>query len=290
MGYLFIVNPEAGGGRTRRAWPLLERELQNRNILYDVVWTEERGHGTEAARFGAAEDAKAIVAVGGDGTLNEVVNGVVNTDVPVGLIPLGTGIDFSRTLGLPQDPVEALDITLQGNVRRLDVGTVNERRFCNVAGTGFDAKVAERVNRNGKKSGGTGPYLQALLQTLFTYKNGPFRITIDGQTHEVRSLLMAVGNGRFFGGGMKICPLADVEDGRFDICIVGDVDKVRTVLLLGRVFAGTHTSHPLVTYAQGQEVVVDGPEDYTIQADGELAGMLPATFRIEKGGLPMLVP
>lgn len=290
MAFLFIVNPAAGSGRTRAAWPDLERELKQRHVEYEVTWTEERGHATEIARRAASNGATTIVAVGGDGTLNEVANGVADSDVPIGLIPLGTGADFSRTLGLPRSPMAALDIVLDGRVRRLDVGLVNEHRFCNVAGTGFDAKVADRVNQTGKKSSGALPYVQALLQTLFTYKNAPFEITLDGETHEVKSLLMAVGNGRFFGGGMQICPEADVEDGRFDVCIVGDVDKFRLVMMLSRVYSGTHMTHPLVTYERATEVIVHGPADFHIQADGELVGQLPATFRIEKGGLPMRLP
>lgn len=290
MAICFIVNPAAGSGRTRTAWPELERRLHERDIQYEVFWTEARGHATDLARKAASNGAAAVVAVGGDGTLNEVVNGVNGSDVSVGLIPLGTGVDFSRTLHLPRSPEQCLEIVLQGNVRRLDVGVVNDRRFCNVAGTGFDAKVADRVNQRGKKTGGALPYLQALLQTLFTYKNAPFQITMDGTALDVTSLLMAVGNGRYFGGGMQICPEADVEDGRFDVCIVGDVDKFRTVMLLGRVFTGSHRFHPLVTYKKAKEVMVEGPDDFWIQADGELIGRLPAVFRLEKGGLPMLLP
>lgn len=101
---------------------------------------------------------------------------------------------------------------------------------------------------------------------------------------------MAVGNGRFFGGGMKICPEADIEDGRFDVCIVGDVGKLPTLMLLGRVFNGTHMSHPLVTYKKASKVVVHGPSDLAVQADGELIGFLPATFELQRGALPMLLP
>lgn len=290
MGFMFVVNPTAGGGRARGAWPELQRQLQDRHIYFDVAWTEGPGHATHLAREAASNGATTVVAVGGDGTLNEVANGVAGTDVSVGLIPLGTGVDFSRTLGLPRSPEAALDVVLTGQVRRLDIGIVNDRRFCNVAGTGFDAKVADRVNRTGKKSSGAVPYVQALLQTLFTYRNAPFQITIDGDIHEMKSLLMAVGNGRFFGGGMKICPEADVADGRFDVCIVGDVDKFRTIMMLGKVFSGTHMTHPLVTYERATEVIVEGPDDFLIQADGEMVGTLPAAFRIEKGALPMVLP
>lgn len=290
MNFMFIVNPTAGSGRTRKAWPLLQSLLQSRNIDFEVQWTEGRGHAVQLARDACAAGFSAVVAVGGDGTLNEVVNGVAGYDVPIGLIPLGTGVDFSRTIGLSRSPVQALDVVLAGNVRRVDLGLVNEHRFCNVAGTGFDAKVADRVNQTDSKSGGATPYVQAILQTLFTYKNTPFKITLDGVTHEVTSLLMAVGNGRFYGGGMKICPEADIEDGSFDVCIVGDVGKLPMLMLLGRVFSGSHMTHPLVTYERASKVTVQGPSDFAIQADGELIGHLPATFELQRGALPMLLP
>lgn len=290
MSLMFIVNPAAGGGRARRGWPALQNELQRRNIDFEVRWTEGRDHGTELARQAGAAGYSAVVAVGGDGTLNEVINGVAAHKTAVGLIPLGTGVDFSRTVGLSNSPMEALNTVLAGNLRRVDIGLVNNHRFCNVAGTGFDAKVAHRVNQTDSKGSGAVPYVQALLQTLFTYKNTPFTITIDDSIHEVTSLLMAVGNGRFFGGGMQICPDADIADGHFDVCIVGDVGKLPMLLLLGRVFNGSHMKHPLVTYKKARKVTVHGPADFAVQADGELVSFLPATFELKRAALSMLLP
>ncbi len=149
MELAFIVNPTAGGGRARQRWARVEAELRQRNVRWQTFFTEGVGHATTLARAAAAEGYDAVVAVGGDGTLNEVVNGAVGSDVSVGLIPLGTGVDFSRTTLLPRDPVAALDVVLAGRVRRVDVGVVNGRYFCNVAGTGFDA--------NGARIGSTAP-------------------------------------------------------------------------------------------------------------------------------------
>lgn len=129
MELALIVNPAAGGGRVRRRWPELELELRRRGIGWQAFWTEDAGHGAALAKAACQEGYDAVIAVGGDGTLNEVVNGAVGTDVPVGLIPLGTGVDFSRTAGLPRSPSEALDVILKGEVRRVDVGVVNGRYF-----------------------------------------------------------------------------------------------------------------------------------------------------------------
>lgn len=292
MELAFIVNPTAGGGRARQRWARVEAELRQSNVRWQTFFTEGVGHATTLARAAAAEGYDAVVAVGGDGTLNEVVNGAVGSDVSVGLIPLGTGVDFSRTTLLPRDPVAALDVVLAGRVRRVDVGVVNGRYFCNVAGTGFDATVADRVNRSSLKRGRGGviPYVQAVFQTLFTYRNAPFKITVDDTVFEVTSLLMAVGNGRYYGGGFKICPDAEIEDGSFDVCIVGDVGKLTTVVLLPRAFAGGHRNHPKVTFVRGRRVTVEGPAELRIQADGELVGHLPATFEIKQAALPMLLP
>lgn len=290
MELALIVNPAAGGGRVRRRWPELELELRRRGVNWQTFWTEDAGHGTALAKAACREGYDAVIAVGGDGTLNEVVNGTAGTDVPVGLIPLGTGVDFSRTAGLPTSPDKALDIILSGNIRRVDLGVVNDRYFCNVAGTGFDATVADRVNRSGKKRGGYIPYLQAVFQTLFTYRNTPLKVSVDDTTYETKSLLMAVANGRYYGGGFMICPDAELSDGRFDVCIVGDVDKLTTMLLLPSTLKGGHRDHPKVTFARARRVVVEGPSELRIQADGELIGSLPASFEMKQAALPMLLP
>jgi len=286
----FIVNPVAGSGRVRRLWPGLEAELRRRRVPWDLFETEGPGHGIELARQAAAAGYAAVVAVGGDGTLNEVVNGVGTDGVPVGFIPLGTGVDFPRTAGVPRQPQEALEVVLARRVTRIDVGVVNDRLFCNVAGAGFDAQVAARVNESGNKRGGPIPYIKAVFQTLFTYQNAPFRITLDGVAHEVTSLLLAVGNGRFYAGGMMICPQADLRDGQFDVVIAGNISKIGTLLTLPRVFSGAHLHHPLITYQRARRVVVEGPTHLRIQADGELVGHLPATFELRPAALPMLLP
>lgn len=290
MHLVFIVNPVAGGGRARRLWPEVEERLRARRVTWERFETERPGHAVELARQAAQAGYNAVVAVGGDGTLNEVVNGVGLGGVPVGLIPLGTGVDFPRTAGLPKRPQDALDVVLSGRVTHIDVGIVNGRLFCNVAGTGFDAQVAARVNETGKKQGGAIPYVKAVFETLFTYENAPLRITLDGVTHEVRSLLMAVGNGRFLAGGMMICPQADLRDGQFDVVIAGDIGKIGTILTLPRVFNGSHLKHPKVSYHRARQVVVEGPSHLRIQADGEMVGNLPATFELRPRALPMLLP
>ncbi len=290
MGLAFIVNPIAGGGRARQLWPQIEEELRARGVAWERFETEGPGHAVALARQAAGGGYSAVVAVGGDGTLNEVVNGVGTGSVPVGLIPLGTGVDFPRTAGVPRTPKEALSVVLAGRVTPIDVGVVNGRLFCNVAGTGFDARVAARVNRTGKRQGGTIPYVMAVFATLFTYQNVPLRITIDGVSQEVKSLLMAVGNGRFYAGGMMICPQADLRDGRFDVVIGGDIGKLGTIMTLPKVFSGGHLRHPKVTYHRARQVIVDGPGDLGIQADGELVGHLPATFELLPAALPMLLP
>lgn len=290
MELAFIVNPAAGGGRVRRRWPLVEAELRRRDVRWQAFFTEDVGHATALAKAACSEGYDAVVAVGGDGTLNEVVNGAVGTDVPVGVIPLGTGVDFSRTTRMPRNPAAALDVILAGRVRRVDLGVVNDRYFCNVAGTGFDALVADRVNQYGSKRGGIIPYLKAVFQTLFSYQNAPFKISVDDETFEVTSLLLAVGNGRYYGGGFKICPDADIGDGRFDVCIVGDIGKLTTSVLLVSALAGVHRMHPKVTLVRSRRVIVEGPSELRIQADGELVGTLPASFEIRQAALPMLLP
>jgi len=288
--FAFIVNTAAGSGRARRRWPEVEAELRRRNVRWRTFFTEGVGHATELAKAACEQGFDAVVAVGGDGTLNEVVNGAVGREVPVGHIPLGTGVDFSRSTRVPRNPVAAVGSLLSGQVRRVDLGVVNGRYFCNVAGTGFDVMVANRVNNYKSKRGGVVTYIKAVLETLFSYQNVPFRISVDDQVFEVTSLLMAVANGRYYGGGIKICPGAEIRDGRFDVCIVGDLGKLGTLALLPTALAGWHGIHPKVRFVRGRRVVVEGPSELRIQADGELIGNLPASFEIREAALPMLLP
>ena len=307
-----IINPVAANGKTAGRWPPIQELLQTQRLEFDYIFTERPGHATELARQAVAEGCTLIVAVGGEGTLNEVVNGLVSPegtvppDVVLGIIPSGTGTDFVRTLGIPRDCLQACQRLLRAETMAVDLGEVEyaplgpaadsgqrltsshasdqtgllHRYFINVAGLGFDGEVIERVNRSSKALGGTIPYLTNLFITLVTYQNKHIELTMDGQTVRRRLNSVIVSNGRYFGGGMCIAPHADLTDGLFDVIILGDLNKPELVQNLPKVYNGTHLTHPKVSEHRAREVRVVSQERMLIQADGELVGMAPATFRL----------
>jgi YegS/Rv2252/BmrU family lipid kinase len=252
----------------------------------------------ELARQAVASGCRLIVAVGGDGTMHEVVNGMVTeAEIPdgvmLGAVSCGTGSDFARTVGLLQEPLDAARRLLHGEDRRVDLGVIHCWRageevveyFPNAAGLGFDGEVALRVNQRSKAGGGTIPYLISLVLTLVTYENKPVVVTLDDRTLTLRSNFVTVANGRYFGGGMHIAPDARPDDGLFDVVIAGDVTKLELLLQVPRVYRGTHLAHPKVDVYRSSTVRVESDERVVLQADGEYVGEAPATFRLLPGAL-----
>jgi len=296
-----IVNPASGNGKTGRRWPGLDARMRAEGGEFDVEFTLEPGHAARLARQAAGNGARTILVVGGDGTLNEVVNGLLADGAPagsvsIGILPVGTGSDFARAMGAPRDPLAAaIHLLRDARPEPLDVGRIDcvlggqpsTRYFANVAGLGFDGEVADRVNRSGKSSG-TLTYQLALLQNLGAYKNKHVRMTIDGETREGVMNSVILANARYFGGGMFIAPNARWDDGRFDVILLGDLGKLEVVANLPRLYRGTHLTHPKVAEMRATEVRVEARERMFIQAEGELAGEAPATFRILPGALRIL--
>lgn len=282
MKLLFIVNPTAGNGRGSRIARLLADAVKARDIHGVIRVTKRPGHGEELAAEAGAESWDGIVAVGGDGTVHEAVNGLAGSDVPLGIIPVGTGNDFARALGIPRQPLPALDVITAGHVRSVDLGEVNGRRYVQVAGVGFDAQVAAAVTRYRSRlpGGGALPYLWGILQHMATYKNQPLTLETDTDTIQRDALMVAAGNTRNYAGGLMICPDAQLDDGLLDICLIGDLSHLERVSVLARVFSGGHTRHPKVSYGKLTRLNIDGPRNLLVQADGQIIGHLPAELRV----------
>jgi len=297
-----IVNPAAANGAVGKNWPRLCDFLQAEGAEFDAVLTEEPGHATLLARQALDDGFRTIVAVGGDGTVNEVVNGLVeegtvDPEVALGIVPCGTGADFTRTLDIPRDYVEACRHLLRLETRLVDLGKVTcvcegrevERYFINAAGLGFDGEVCDLVNRFPKVLGGTIPYLTCLLIGLVTYRNKNVVFSFDGQSARGRVNSVVVCNGRYFGGGMFIAPGAAFDDGLFCVVVLGNLNKLEVVVNLPRIYKGTHLTHPKVSHFAAQEVHVEAQERMFLQAEGELIGEAPATFRVIPQALRVLV-
>jgi len=295
-----IVNPTASGGKVGKQWPQLRDVLAKSSLQFAAEITQWPGHAVEIARKALDEGFRYIVSVGGDGTVNEVVNGLVvdgrvPPDVVLSIIPGGTGSDFSRILGIARDPIQASQTTLGHTCRAVDIGEIRcihdgqpiQRYFVNVAGLGFDGEAAVRVNRMSKRISGTIPYLTGLLLTLFSYRNKDVELTLDGQRVAGRFNSVIICNGQYFGGGMWIGPKAAADDGIFDIVILKDLNKLEFLINVPRVYKGTHLTHPKVESFQAKEVHVEAKQRMFIQAEGELVGEAPATFRIIPGALKL---
>lgn len=299
---LIIVNPVSGNGKTGQRWAGIEERLRIEGAQFEVEFTREPGHATQLARDAVAAGYRTIVSAGGDGTLNEVINGLLvdgraDPDVKLGLVPGGTGSDFGRGIGLPRDPLEAALHLLKAEPRWFDVGQItcklgegtNTRYFINVAGLGFDGEVCDRVNRSSKALGGTIPYLSSLLITLFTYRNKRVRWTLDGLRREEVLNSVIVANASYFGGGMYISPKSQTDDGLFHIVTLGDWGTLEFLVAVPRVYNGTHLTHPKVKVYTGRQVQVEADGRMFLQAEGDLFGEAPATFNILPHTLQVLV-
>ncbi len=291
-----IVNPMSARLKKGEGWHQIEQALRAENFAYQAVFTERRGHAVELARQALTDGFDLIVAVGGDGTLNEVVNGMIGSDhrainpnAALGAISCGTGSDFARTAGIPRDLTAAAQQLARAQTSRpLDVGEiiyhVNEREihlyFANVAGMGFDAEVVERTETGGKRGGGTIPYLTTLLATISVYRNKDVTLCIDDRKIEGRMNSVVVCNGKYFGGGMEIGPNAALDDGLFDIITLGDFGTVEVMLNTPLLYNGKILTHPKVTEYRGKVVSVESKQRMMIEADGESIAPGPATFRL----------
>jgi len=286
----------------RRRWPEIHRRLVAAVGAEPDVWfTEAPGHAVDLARSAAAGPYHWLAACGGDGTVHEVVNGLCRARFDDGrdravpsllVIPAGTGNDFARSQGLPLKVDEGLQLLEAGRLqlRWVDAGHVAGRYFINVGGVGFDAEVAAETNRIGKRLPGAGPYVLALFKKLLTYRNERVVIEAGGRRLEQKVLLVAVGTGRYYAGGMMILPQADPADGLLDACIGGDLSRLGTLVLLTRIFSGGHQGHPKISFLRADRIRIDGPRHLHVHADGEVVGRLPVEFRVVPGAVPLLHP
>jgi diacylglycerol kinase (ATP) len=292
---LFIVNPTAGGGRGLRTWRVIEQAMSARGMPAEVRFTGRRGAATEFAVQGRQAGFETIVGVGGDGTLQEVVNGLVDTEgrcrAALGVIPGGTGNDFSKLLTYPQDPLGALNVVLAGKERRIDLGRVNGRFFLNIAGIGFDAEVVRSLDLKPKRLPGATTYVLGVLRTIVNYTPTYLTIEFEGVTIRQKCLLVSVANGPAHGGGLRMCPGAITDDGLLDLCVAGDFGRLEAALMLPRVLKGRHVTHPKVRmYAGAKKVRVSSDAPVYVHADGELLGPTPAEVEIVPGALRVIWP
>lgn len=296
-----IVNPVAGAYSTRRRWPRISRLLRHVGLSFDYQYTEGVGHAIELAKAATDDGYRYLVAVGGDGTVNEVANGILHStgagNTVLGVVSTGTGSDFARSVGIPRHYVRACSSLTSSQRLLIDVGVVEykskgqslRRFFVNAAGVGFDAAAVETTERLPKYFGGTIPYLAGLLRTLVGYRNKSVVLRIGDKVEAARILSVVVANGSYFGGGMHVAPEASLNDNLLDVVVFGDVGKFDLLKSLPMVYKGTHGTHPKVSMEKAATINVESSERVLVHADGELLGETPASFWLMPAALSIVV-
>lgn len=302
MRTLIILNPAAGHGRGEKRWAAVEAEARRACPELEVRRTRAAGHASELAREALTEGFERLLAVGGDGTLGEALEGFLAAERPeaaaLGTWPVGSGCDMARHLGVRQSASSLLGLLRAPVVRRLDAGKVEyqagtERRtrfFLNIAAVGLAGDVALSVQENGKAWGGTLTYLVHSLVGLARARAKTMTFDADGVRLDGRFHLAVLANTSTFGGGMKVAPAADAEDGLLDLVTVGDVSRAQLLRRFPSIYAGRHLGAPGVEHRLARRVSVTSPEAVYLNIDGEAIGSLPATFEVLPGAVPFLCP
>ncbi|MFW9997320.1 MAG: diacylglycerol/lipid kinase family protein, partial [Candidatus Odinarchaeota archaeon] len=275
-----VINPVAAGGRVETIWrEQIKPLMDSYDLEYDFEFTSSPQHAIEIARTRVNEGYKIICSVGGDGTANEVLNGILKADKAAifSAIPAGTGNDIPTVYGIPEEDLEAaVQCLVRGQDKTFDVGYCEtaDRYFVGVASMGFDAKVADRTNKGSKRLSRTRSYQLALVKTLLKFKPYDLLIRIDGeQTVEGQRMLLAIGNGKRYGGGMHICPDAEVTDGKFAVTTLRKISRITLLRFFPTVYDGNHLAHGSVETFEGGSIHVDSPKKQCLyQIDGEIMG------------------
>lgn len=297
---VFLVNPASDNGATGRRWPELAHRAAVAGLTGDALFSQRPGELAELARRAADGGATLLVVVGGDGSLNEVVNGIGGRlDVEVAVVARGTGWDFIRTYGIPRRIEDAAEVALRGAVRTIDLGRATYRAwggaeetrwFANIGSAGMSGAIARRANETTKIFGGKASYLAATLAVFSHWKAGRVQVTVDGEERDGLMYMVVVANGHSFGGGLKICPDARPDDGRFDVLTIGDITRRDLALTMPKIYRGTHLPHPKAELLRGARARVEGAEPLPIELDGEQPGTTPAVFEVVPGALRLRVP
>ena len=300
---VLIANPNAGRGTVDKALPRIESVLADKNLSYRIVRTTHPGHATEAARQALRDGERYLVAVGGDGTVHEVVNGMFTggrplaADAVLGVVAAGSGCDFVRSVGLPGDAAQAAEHLAGDRVRLIDVGQVTvtsgaeqiTRYFANIAEAGLGGAVVARAA--GLKAGrllGGARYAAGFWLTLPRFRPAAVRLDANGQYYAWRAFNVVVANCRFYGGGMQISPNSDPSDCLLDILVMTG-PKSDSFTTLPKVYSGAHLPHRNIAEIQAAQLSIEAEPDLPVEADGELLGTTPASFGIIPGALRLKV-
>jgi len=301
--WFVIFNPVSGRNKFGKLWNGIHALLKQHSIEHEYVETERHGHAIELAIDAIRTGYRKILAIGGDGTLNEVANGILSQtivdskEITLGIIPAGTGNDWVRSLGVPKDIKKAVRLLLEGDTVMQDVGKIwyhegmikKERYFVNIAGLGYDAFIANTYLKGGKVAGGLS-YILYTLRGLWSYESVPMRFEVPDRSYTQDTFLIAVCLGKYFGNGMQIAPNAVLDDGQFDLISVRGAGKWTIIKDLYRLYNGTILKHPLVSAEQQSAITIQAPKEQLafLQVDGEGLGHTPVEIQLQAGRLKVI--
>ncbi len=300
-----IVNPAAGGYSVHREWPRVRKQLQGIGLSFDYEYSEGTGHAVEIAKAAVNAGYRYLVAVGGDGTINEVANGILRStgsaSTILGIVSAGTACSFTRSIGIPKDYISACSLLVGQGRRSIDVGIAEcrsegqslQRFFLNEADVGFGSeivKASKDIPRHFGRRISYAPFVVASVRRLFSYRNKRLNLRVENNAEATcLCAIIVIANGSYFGGGMRIAPQAKLDDGLLDMVVIGDVGKSELVKLWLMSYKGTHITHSSVTVKKATNVTIQSSERVLVETDGELIGECPVSFRIIPSALTIVV-
>ena len=288
MPLALLVNPASAGGKTLKLLPAVEQALDARRAVFRVQRTKDLEHGAEQA-LRAIEAGELPVVMAGDGLVGAVGGAMAGSETPLGILPGGRGNDLARVLGIPSEPEEAVATLFAGHSRRIDVGEANGKRFLGIVSVGFDSECNRRANEV-KLIRSNLVYVYSLFRTLAGWKPARFTIRVDDERTRFTGYSISVANNSTFGGGMRIAPGADLEDGLFDVVAIGEVGKLRFLANLSKVFKGTHVDGDDVRVFRAPHLELSASKPFPVYADGEHLTELPTSLRVLPRALSVLTP
>lgn len=285
----FIINPHSGVEREKAIQFAIDSRLDKNTYSYEIIHTEYAKHGTGLAKEAAGKGAFAVVAVGGDGSVNDIVAGLMGTETALAIIPKGSGNGMARTMEIPLREQEAIEVINKGNIIKIDIGFANDRPFISNAGVAFDALISKKFAKSTKR--GFAIYSWLVTKYLWKYKEWDWEITIDGQQFTERAFIISVANGKQFGYNFQIAPGADWTDGLLDVVIIRKFPKILGGALVMRAMSGTIADSPFVKQYMGKEIEIYHPKLRLMQTDGDAHECSNRVrFHIEKGLQKVIVP
>ncbi len=293
MKHIFIINPAAGKGKSVELIPFIQEYFKNRDQEdFIVEVTRHPGHAAELARKYSQGEPCRIYSIGGDGTVNEIVNGMAGSSAALGVIPTGSGNDFIRSLHSETEVNTIITRTIEGIEKSMDLARVNDKYFVNISSIGFDANVVYNAELFKKKPGITGSmaYLLSIIYTVFKHKICHIEVHIDGEKTDMKALLVAVANGRYYGGGMMPAPDARLDDGLLDVCLVSEVSRLEILSLFPKYMKGRHGVIKQVSFKKCQRVKILSDEEFCLNIDGEIVAARCADFEIIRSGIKVILP